>query len=376
MMNLNYIICLLVGFLAVQQLNQISASETDETSERFSDDEMGNRRSHFSVIKLFTGPYYERTYQKINNHLVDAVHTTDVGPNMKEAISWLDAEIQKGVNILKRGLVEALEQFTSLDLLSKGDKLCNRVGHNILLKNHKATKGRARISFPQPFKRIDLLVWKYSIEHAINCRDVYIDNFNKIFPTLEAAQMKSLGNFIDQLLRLRLHKTDYLYRYYVLFFYPGDKGSDTSVNPVDIVQMSKSVRAKESTSIAYNVIKISSADDPDHKYLKEVIDEKAGKLVIREDKIRELFQRYIIKPCQYYISKLGPDVFKPALYDVKMLDPEYRYTVEDGTYDFHLGWIRFRLCDALVNKEQKAFANDVISLARKEAKVDLQLGEQ
>lgn len=306
----------------------------------------------YSLLRFFTGLYYQSTYAEINNYLVDHVETDDVKSNMIEALKWYDAEVSKK-SMFNRAIVEALKQFTSLTKIGP-DNQCNRNTYAILLKNDRATK---RKTHKQPsklglMKRIEKVVYEYSMNHAIDCVPRYPTLLKEKLAKLDQDKVQRAENFVDNII-------------------DGFRWSDKKFKNENkryaiytLVKSLKSISNKKTSKIALDRLNEYARDDPDRKFLKKVLNEKKGVMEIRKDKVGSLVDQYLIAPCRYYVEQLGLSVFIPANYDLIMLELQDRYKEEDDeALEFLLGWSRYHICSVLIEKDLKSLKKGVAKQA-------------
>lgn len=318
--------------------------EVDETVE-----------NKIDFFKLFSGLYYQRTYLGINQELIKRVPTnTNAAANMKAALEWLDEETKNGTPVLRKSLVEALRQFNALERL-KGDEKCTKNAYAILVKNDRATNGRAHGHFEKlgALRRIENVVYQYSVEHAISCYHVYPQLFETKRAQMDQVQLQRVEKFLEDLINksLRLSRS--------FFFFPSIKNVVTP--SYQLIREITSISGKASGFVAYDMLKRFAKNDKDRIYLARVVDEQTTKVIINREKVAQLFKKYLVEPCEYYMSELGPEVFIPARYNAIMLAKEDRYNPDEYP-EFVDGTVYFRLCKHLITHDQDSLLNDVITV--------------
>lgn len=308
-------------------------------------------KNEFNVLSPFCGTYFERTYEKINHYLVDNVEDAGLENNMRAANEWLQ---KLGKSLGSVCLRKALEQFTALKMLDDEQVKCSGRAYAILYKNDRATRGRAhRIKWDlSTLRRIDSLIYQYSLKHAIDCVPKYPEIFAKRYAQLDAERLAKVETFAIEIIDKQLR--------YKKQLFGGEKRIDVKIFDMgELTEGIKTLRGSRSGQVVFDVIKRLAKDDPERIYLYKVLDEKDAQMKIRADKLRELFNSYLVEPCKYYIAELGLEVFIPAGYDLKMFDAEDRYHLVEA-FDLYTGWVRYKICKFLAIREQEALAKDLL----------------
>lgn len=314
-----------------------------------------------NLLRFFHGSYYHRQYNRINDYLVDATNSTSYEVNMRLAREWLQRERDSGVNLFKnKATVEALEQFTALTSI---EGKCDRYSYAIVWRNDQATGGEAHkrsSKISQSPRRIITLVHYASLSHAIGCHHVYPENFRQIRQKADLQTLDKVETFLNAIINDHLGSKNSLASLF-------NNKIDVSIDATRIVSGIKSIKGKKAAQLAYHTIQGHSVNDENRVYLRKVVDEKKGARIVNQEKVRELVKAYLVEPCKYYLETFGPDVYIPAMYEARMLEPVDRYSSLEGELldGFIYGWIRYRLCESLVNKDQNSLAKDVISFINK-----------
>lgn len=290
----------------------------------------------------------QKPFKELNYYLFDNVKGDDSGkiePNMKAAFELLNA--QKKSYFPNKSLVECLTLFTSLSQI-QSHNICNRISYNILLKNDQATGRLLETRLVAP-RRIDNVFQQYCTEHANNCLTVYPQTFKYRYKKMNYILLQRVETFINEI----MYSTSYdVY-----------KRCDKQTIYDNFIAKPVSIGGPVDAGIAYAAIKILAWDDPDRKYLQRYSDEREGKLVLKEAKVRDLFKKYITEPCQYYVRELGPDVFGPATFD-NQLDPIKRSNLDYAELHYFRSWARFKFCNALISRDQEYLVREVVKVAQ------------
>lgn len=308
----------------------------------------------FDFIRIFAGLYYQNSYKHINNYLVDNVETDDVAANLRAASEFYEKVRVNSWNIFNKHLVGALEQFTALNRILSGEK-CNKNSYAILLKNDRATRGKTHKvrSKLDRLVKIERIIHKIALDHSIECQTVYPKLFEQKYEKMDKEKIEKVGAFTSDIMNQLMKEKKNFFRQTKKF------------ETFEQLQYVKSIRGKKEAQIAYDALKLFSRQDNDAKYLKKVFDDKQGKMRLNQDKVGELFEKYLVEPCAYYVRELGPDIFIPASYDVAILDKEDRYEQVDENSSFFTGWIRYKFCNLLIGRDRKSLLSSVIKIAIK-----------
>lgn len=306
----------------------------------------------YNLLRIFTGLYYQNTYQEINNYLVDHVPTDDAESNMREAINWYNKELAKR-SIFNKAIREGLKQFTSLSKIGESNK-CNRNTYAILRKNDRGTRGKVhkKRSKLGLFKRVEKVVYDYSINHALDCVPKYPSILKERYAQMDPVKVKTAEKLIDEIINSFLYSKKKL------------ANENKRYATYTLVKSLKSITNKRTSKIALDTLDEYARDDPEKRFLKPVLNEKKGIMEVRKDKVRELVEKYLVAPCKYYVDQLGLNVFIPAHYDLSMLEVEDRYKEDDeAALEFLLGWSRYHVCNLIADKDLNNLTKGICKLA-------------
>lgn len=312
--------------------------------------------NNYDFIRIFAGLYYQNSYRHINNYLVDKVdEKEDVVANLKAATEWYEKERLNSWNIFNKHLVGALEQFTALNRILEGEK-CTRNSYAILLKNDRATSGKTHKARSKlgPFYRVERVIYQVAMDHAIVCKNKYPQLFEQKYAQLDKESIERVEALSNDIINQLMNEKKSFFR------------ETKKFETFEQLQHVKTINGKKEAQIAYDALKLFARQDSDVRYLKKVLDEKEAVMRVNRDKFVNLFKKYLVEPCAYYVRELGPDIFIPASYDIIMFDKEDRYEQNDDRSKFFLGWIRYKLCGLLIGKDQKGLIKSMIKIASKE----------
>lgn len=325
-----------------------------------------------SFIKMFTGKYYEGPYKTISEYLEKSVHfEATIEESMQAVEDWYRKEKSRKFAFgFNQGLIEAMEQLLMLkDIMSDANK-CSRKSYRVLVKNDRATRGVAHrppseIRARGMKRAVDWLVHQYEFRHASEC--------HRIYPIVYEAKLLSMNQ--DLLKKVELFTTNIIQkrRKKIMFIWEQQRTDDPMIL-IPTGKAIKRIKGKDIAAAVYRSIQSMASKDPNERYLRKVVNEEKGKLMINDAGLKALFDEYIIKPCEYYVQQLGPDIFVPVKFDIGLLEPYDRYQVEE-VQQFFLGWIRFRFCNSILGRDKSSLMKDVARYAAKQSLVKPTLEE-
>lgn len=272
----------------------------------------------------------EREVERLNNYLIDNTDSNDAEENLDLILEQLILDYKNkldphGDRIKIKRLLMALTTI-------KGENSCNYYSYLILGQALDATKCRFRLLNGRR-KRIDKVVGHYIYKHANNCLPIYLKNYDNLSKNLDEILMKRL----DALLGPTIQN--------LILYYgnPHIKG-DTYEERLKHMASERVGRTFDmSSKYIYDIMMELTKDDPNKKLLEIFEDERTGRLVIREDKLAELLEEYIIKPCRYFREYYQRDIFKPLLQDNIFVH------TQTDRIDFYEAWFKYDLCSNVLD---------------------------
>lgn len=265
--------------------------------------------------------------QKLNDLLVDRVDFTDLGKNFDTILEELILNYKNRVppnspTIQVKNLILAL---TTL----KGDNECNHYGHKILLNNYLVIGERVRfLKRNEALRRLDKILLHYINEHVNNCEQVYFRKFDEVSKNFDDTLIKRLNLFLGKAIDTLTSEQN-----------PDNHGEQYTEILYNLVNFRIGNSFEMNAAYIYNAMKNLVKGDSDASFLRLVENEKTGFLNIRRDKFIRLFNEYVTKPCQYFETSLGPDIFEPALFDNM-----FYYHIRVDRVSFYEAWLKYRLC--------------------------------
>lgn len=266
---------------------------------------------------------FSTSYKRISSYLTEHVRTDEIESNMKAAIAWLSENLKKDLPDNER-LNDALKLFISLKETLNGKK-CDQSGYKILFANLLATEQRGRRKRSE--YRTDRIVYQFCLDHARNCNSKYPMNFNEIYSKMDPTMRQRVEFFLnDENLQDFLRGAKDRSEYYRSLLMNQDR-----------------IEGKNGAFMAYKTIKALSINDKDREYLTANPQTNDS---ARKGKIKELFERYVLKPCEYFVDKLGPDIYEPSRFDAM-----FSHLVREVNWRYYNSWARFRICTYVIDNE-------------------------
>lgn len=293
-----------------------------------------------NAIKDATPSQYTELYDQINDYLESNVEQTYVDYNMRAAIDWLASLKAPDSN---KSLVDALELLTSLTKLKNNTK-CDRDDYSILMQNYLAAGNRKLHHKLTNTKRIENMIYFYGFQHAKQCRLNYVQNHEIKYNNMDKRLVRYVETFLNPIM--------YSERY------PIDADSDWDQVYKYFLATEVSMRGPLEAEILFKTLEKITENDSKRDHLIGLLPNMESS---RRDKIREMYDKYLIKPCEYYIKQLGPDIFDPITFDDLFKDRKAQ--VDNIKPEFYHSWARFRFCEALVEHDQESLFSDIIKLA-------------
>lgn len=285
-----------------------------------------------------------KIYQTINNYLVDHVRDDDPESNMLRANSWLDAILLRndvwfspsfGSHHVDEKLVEAVRNFTALGTV--GDS-CNITLFEIVEAFDNITDGKSRKSLSSnktPMRRIDKVANHYITRFAKNCQWSFLASLIKRYLQLDDDHLERVQIATNAIMRIRF-----------------DSNEDLLYDP--LIEIFKVVSIMVEGNFIRDIIASLAEEDPDKVYLTGTVDERKGEIVVNEEKVRELYEKYLAAPCKYFVAELGD-----VLGRVRLLLHWY-WDLGDKALELFLIKYRYDLCKNQVIAAQESLERILI----------------
>lgn len=234
--------------------------------------------------------------------------------------------LMKSTSRLNNQFGLAIKQFVALPI---GDRSCNnREVSKALRTIDQATRG-LDVSF---IPRISEVIRNYRIEHSLNCRQIYLERF------VERYEDENLNGLLVG--RVETLIDDFIMRDFQANHNQFASKPDKKQDLYDDVIKESDINLKEVIkleTIRQAMMRLASRKDPINRISSQPPTNDS----------KELYQVYVIKPCDYYVSKFGPDLFDSVKSDV--FDTQQHENDTDDEDDFYFGWARYRLCRYLLD---------------------------
>lgn len=266
------------------------------------------------------------SYKTINNYLIDSLRVDDPEINMQFANEWFEQNLTKTIGS-DRKLVEAVGNLTELGKIGNGS-MCNKTSLKILEVNDNGTEGRTRMLYCKQyvFRRIDKLVSYHMKKYTNSCQTYHSTSLKKKYGHLNRLTVERVENLTDSFIKKELQifdgkdLTDAMYKRYI---------------------QEPRIGMWDGSFLRRRIISLAK-DDPDRVYLNSIIDEREGTKNVNMPKVIELYRKYLVKPCEYFVYELK-DIFDLADFDNRLW-----HNVDLNDHDYYLIWSRYHLCESVV----------------------------
>lgn len=292
------------------------------------------------AIQAATPSKYIELYDKINDYLESNVEQSYVEYNMEAAADWLTTLKASDPH---EPLVAALELLTSLRKL-KQDIKCSGESYSILRDNFLATGNRKLFYKLTNIKRIEHMVYYYCFQHAKQCKYEYVRNYDIKYKSMNKRFVEYVESFVNSI----MYSDEY----------PLDEYSDTIQIYKQFLIKPVSLNGSTEAELTLDTLKRLAENDSKRDSLdgSNPISKES-----RISQVRALYEKYIVKPCDYYTKQLGPDIFIPVAFDdlfqAKKVDPNF------PRIDFYHSWARFRFCEALKERDDALLFSEMLKVA-------------
>lgn len=264
--------------------------------------------------------------EKINENLVKTVpYSEELNKNINALKQLFNGESK--VNVFNMEYRKTLEKLNYL-VENKCDK--TTVDYFELIDASLHFESREK----EPIKRISKVVKQLLSKHAKNCQKVYPELFHSKTADLDHEKNRYVDTLLDSLYNVdgkfdwRTQRPRDLFEYYI-------KGA---------IIWSHHMKG------VLKALQTDLSDDSASEYIKAIEDEVAGKKAVNEEKLRGIYNLYLLEPCRHYVSVLGPEVFVPAQYDGSLY-----HEVDEEEGDYYKSWFKYRICKQLLVDESFVF---------------------
>lgn len=261
--------------------------------------------------------------QIINYYLLDHCNQPDLNSNLAKAKEFLIESVNKASTDLNEGLRKDWQVFLSLEAIENNVELCNGKSIAILSANNRLVGNiynKVNKSGLNCLTRLESLVYQALLKHANQCQSVYPKKYD-----MEVKKLNfSLINRAQEVTRDLAYGRKTSTVSWELLLYQGRWVHQALVRAAQL------------------------ANDNRIGFASAYFDDSIGKSSIDMDKLHSLYQDYILIPCNYYVDKLGPDLFEPVIFDLKLKQSELITELET-----------YQECKLIINEEysKKLFEN-------------------
>lgn len=249
-------------------------------------------------------------------------------------------------------------QLMSALLELKNDKKCSKFTRDIFIENsikeltHEASLLSNKIDI-QSSSRVEKLLGHFCEMHAKACHDTYETLLNSKIQSMN----KLMLNFV-------LFYTDVVLNEHYEFEEPGktiDRLDNHELYEEIITPKELVINEIKDGRIAFDVIRTLEKIYGDKKFdpiISPTIEHKISRDAYN------IYEHYLVEPCEYYIEQLGESVFEPAT-----LDAKYYHNIADRAHEFYLAWARYSLCrivveDSSMSLKVRNIADNVVKNGR------------
>lgn len=311
-------LCLLVGQISPTAENDLSSIDVFEAS-----------KIDVNYLRFMHVDEGRTEFGKINDLLVERTKSVDPDTNLDIVLEQLLLDYKSKLPTNSRP-IQAKRLFLSLSTLNKENE-CSRYGYLIISKNLDAMQTKvSSIKNGDKMRRIDEILAHHIRRHIDDCKRVYLKNFDVILKSLDKDEVNRVDKLLDKAIgsltsdeNFKDKDTNYVERLYSLASKEG--GQTNGLEP----------------SYIHDCIRDSAKADPNNEFSQLLGDGQRGLLRVRSEKLFDkLYSEYIVKPCEYFRQKLGPNVFKPIAFDIKF----GQHQIQFNRVDFYETWLKYQLC--------------------------------
>lgn len=304
----------------------LGISEQNSTSANIPDDD--SCQTILTNTTVVVSKRNLQAYGTINDYLIDHLKEDDPEANMRLVVKLFNST---QVVPVESRIIKAIANLTALG----GLEVCTKSNLDILIANDQATEGRTRRLFYKKIvpRRIEKLVNHYITKYAKDCQSSHQSDFRAQKGRLDAKIEERVRNFTDSFINQDMDtysdKEGLTYGMYTRYI----KGAGSGIYDGALMRKKIAAYAREK-------------EDPDEIFLNSTIDERKGKKYTNQEKLNDLYKRYLVKPCESYVDALGKDVFESLDYE-----DDWYHEIDREDYEFYLTWTRYTLCRWVINEQ-------------------------
>lgn len=270
-------------------------------------------------------------YKNLERELSVRTSSDDPESNIKE-IEKMTETMSPRESSLQSDDFRLLATFLQL----KSDKGCSRFTRDIFLTNsvkdltHEASSP-SKVNHSSG--RIEKLLNYFCKKHAQDCQDKYLSVLNSKLQTMDKIKLGFVIFYTDTVLNEHYENEQ-----------PGKTLDDTDnyelyeeiIEPKELV-----INEIKDGRIAFDVIRTFEKIYGDNKDLNPTLSPTLEHKISRD--AYNIYDQYLVEPCEHYVDELGSSVFEPA-----KLDAKFYQNIADRPREFYVAWARFSLCSVVV----------------------------
>lgn len=277
----------------------------------------------------------------LDNYLVGNVNTEEIGPNMEAATKFI--ETYKGTRrhaVLSSTQIQEWRTFVALQGIIDNPK-CDDSEYELMRANEAIVGLQALKQKEMVNRRVDKIMLRIFKIHSEKCSDVYRKRYRSRKEQVDAVTW-------DRVLELCSAIMDYdeseAYSSRARKFYTADNVFTRYIRTVPLMD------TYSNEGVFWSALRVSGKNDPNIKYIRRVADANTGKLVVHKDKIMQLSDEYLTKPCRKYVDAFKTDLFIPARFDAS-----YYFNIDSTKREYYAAWSIFMICHSMLSTHNVAY---------------------
>lgn len=271
-------------------------------------------------------------HSEINSLLAEEFETDDSKVDIEAAKEFLrnpDASSE---------LVSASKLFAIMETLAGTTNRCSPQAVDLLRKNDLALFQRAckKSSKGECKTRVGNVLNHYADISAKQCPSFFADLFRQKVENYDPKKYEQVKDLTDSIISNQIIKNNRV------------EFGETKNWPLLAQQLDILRHPKTNDQWFYNFLcnRVEKADKNLAKYLVRMNNGGIGLKCLNEEKFKEIFEQYGIKPCKDYVETFGPEVFEPSIFLSKFHHDELA-----DEEQYHENEVRYKLCKNLINNQ-------------------------
>lgn len=295
----------------------------------------------FASLTLFIEKQAEAngSYENLNRELISRIPSDDFESNIQEIERMLQT-----LSPRESSLTTDDFQLMSALLQLKHDNKCSKftrdifIGNSVKESTHEASLSSNKAD-SHSSSRVEKLLGHFCVIHAKDCHDTYETLLNSKLESMEKLMLNFVTFYTDVVLNEHYEQEE-----------PGktiDRLDNFELYEEIITPKELVINEIKDGRIAFDVIRTLEKIYGD-KNFDPVTTPTIEHRISRD--AYNIYQYYLVEPCEYYIEQLGESVFEPATIDAK-----YYQNIADRAQEFYLAWARYSLCRIVVEDSSMSF---------------------